>query len=354
MKKNKFLVLVSLCSVFAGMPTKACEIKDSTIGGAGGSFNKQKFETPDKANQNKKSEQDSKFLNYFLEFVLGFGGTHEGLSYFYGNEGQFYKKPAQYSLIGMYRNGNDDKINNKINKKGNTHENGIDQLTKILISEFRHHASYTLNSNEVVEKLKEVFSEQEVSKLREISKVKKQKMFGYEYEHDYHLFSSYHLKKIPENVLEPLLDLLGCQYAYQAYKEKLEFFVVRDQYDKTTFWLFCCPKSDQDLCKKLENKFFQRQEETPVLNPHINDKDSDEKFKKRCEGAYLDAKDACNAQNEILKKYNDVELFENDFMKELLEKNENLDFVGKFHFLSGKFQAYDVRSYCKDLIKFGD
>ena len=275
--------------------------------------------------------------------MFGLGIIHEGLSYFCGNERQFYEKPSKYSLVGMYRNGNDDKINNKINKKGNINKTEIDKTTKKLISDFRHYASYTLKSNEIVEELKKVFSEQEVNKLKEISHVKKQKMFGHgEYELDYHPFSSYHLKKIPEKVLESLVSLLGCKYSYYVCKGKLEFFVVRESYDTTTFWLFCCPKSDQDLCKKLENKFFQRQEKTPVLNPHINDKDSNEEFKKYCEGAYLNAQDAYNAQNEILKKYNDIELFENDFEKELLEKNENLDFVGEFVHTKDGYAPVDI------------
>lgn len=284
-------------------------------------------------------------------------GTHEGLSYFYGNKGQVYEKPAQYSFVGMYRSGNDGKINNKINNKingkGNTDKTEIDTMTKKLISDFRHHASYTLKSNEIVEELKKVFSEQEVNKLREISEVKKQKMFGYDkYELDYHPFSSYHLKKIPEKVLESLVKLLDCKYSINNYKNKLEFFVARQEYDTTTFWFFCCPKSDQELCKKLENKFFQRQEETPVLNPHINDEDSNEEFKKYCEGAYLDAQDAYNAQNEILKKYNDIELFKNDFKKELLEKNENLDFVGEFVHTEDGYAPVEIRYYRKNLIKF--
>ena len=148
------------------------------------------------------------------------------------------------------------------------------------------------------------------------------------------------------------MKLLSCKYGINNYKNELEFFVAREKYDTTTFCLFCCPKSDQDLCKKLENKFFQRQGEAPVLNPHINDDDSDEKFKKYCEGAYLNAQDKYNEQNKILQKYNDIELFNNDFIKELLKKNKNLDFVGEFSHWGGMYIPIEIRHIYKELIKF--
>ena len=369
MKKARFLALTSLCSILAGMPANAGKIKDSGAEKIGGVETKVNKESPNGTNKNEpKNKFDVEYINRMLKnpgfikyakWVLGLAigeGTHELLSYFKGNPDQFYNKFARFSLVGICRNGNDDKINNKINKKDNTHKNGIDQMTKeLLISDFRHYASYTLKSNEIVEELKKIFSEQEVNKLKEISEVKKQKMFGYdEYERDYHLFSSYHLKKIPEKVLESLLKLLSCKYAINNYKNELEFFVARESYDTTTFWLFCCPKSDQELCEKLENKFFQKQEKEPKLNPHFDDADSNDDFKKWCYGVYNNAQDAYNEQNKILKKYNDIELFNfnNSFIEELLKKNKNLDIVGEFYHWDRNYVPTDIRYCHKNLIKF--
>ena len=287
MKKSKFFVLASLCGVLAGMPAKACEIKDSAPRWAGGSFNKQKFETPDKANQNKKSEQDSKLLEYLFGTVFGLGIIHEGLSYFYGNEGQFYEKPAQYSLVGMYRNGNEVKINE-------------------LIAEFRQCTLKTNAAGDIMKELQKIFSEQEQKKLGEISEVKDQKGNGYEFK-----CPSWHSKNIPEGVLRSILGLLNCKYPYESYKDKLEFFLVK-QYESTDYFLFCCHKNDQKLCKKLENRFFQRQ----------NKEDK---------------------QKEILQKYNDVELyFECNFVEELLKNNKNLDLVGKLSSFWGDIKFEDI------------
>ena len=292
MKKNKFFVLASLCGVLAGMPAKACEIKDSApIGGAGGSFNKQKCETLDKANLKEQSKQNSKFLKYFLKSVLSLcaiEGTHEGLSYLFGNKGQFYEKPAQYSLVGMYRNGNEVKINE-------------------LITEFQRCTLKTNAAGDIMKELQKIFSEQEQKKLREISEVKDQKGDGYEFK-----CPSWHSKNIPEEVLRSILGLLNCKYPYESYKDKLEFFLVHE-YESADYFLFCCPKNNQELCERLENKFFQRQNK------------------------YEDK------QKEILKKYNDVELYsEYNFVEELLKNNKNLDLVGKLSSSWGDIKFEDI------------
>ena len=112
MKKTRLLALTSLCSVLAGIPTNAQEIKDSgakKIGGVGTQVSK---ESPNGKNKNEfenrfYAEYIKKLLkDPYVEWVLGvltIGGTHEGLSYFKGKSGQFYEKPAGFSLTGYSR-----------------------------------------------------------------------------------------------------------------------------------------------------------------------------------------------------------------------------------------------------------
>ena len=97
MKKTRLLALTSLCSILAGMPANAQEIKDSgakKIGGVETQVNKE--------SSNGKNKKDPEFIKY-VKYVLGFlvaEGAHEGLAYYKGNPGQFYEKFAWLSVYG--------------------------------------------------------------------------------------------------------------------------------------------------------------------------------------------------------------------------------------------------------------
>jgi len=98
MKKNKFLALTMLCSTLCGIPTKAQEIKDSGIQKVSGETDSSK---KDKTPSLKKNDKQISQIN--TKKVLGLWAIHETLSYFGGNFGQFYHKPARLSVVGASR-----------------------------------------------------------------------------------------------------------------------------------------------------------------------------------------------------------------------------------------------------------
>ena len=112
MKKTRLLALASLCSVLAGMPANAQEIKDSGAKKIGGVETQVSKESPNCKNKNEfENRFDAKYIKKLLkdpyvEGVLGvltIGGTHEGLSYFKGKPGQFYDIPARLSFTEYSR-----------------------------------------------------------------------------------------------------------------------------------------------------------------------------------------------------------------------------------------------------------
>ena len=114
MKKARFLALTSLCSVLAGMPAKALEIKDSGAKKIEGVETQVDKESPNGTNKNEpKNKFDVEYINKMLKdpgfikyakWSLAIGEvTHELLSYFKGNPGQFYEKPAKFSITGQVR-----------------------------------------------------------------------------------------------------------------------------------------------------------------------------------------------------------------------------------------------------------
>ena len=110
MKKARFLALASLCSVLAGMPINAQEIKDSAAKKIGGVETQVSKESPNGTNKNE--------LIKYVEWVFGALGTHELLSYFKGKPGQFYEKPARFSITGQVRKRKIIKISNALDKIG--------------------------------------------------------------------------------------------------------------------------------------------------------------------------------------------------------------------------------------------
>jgi len=110
MKKTRFLALASLCSVLAGMPINAQEIKDSGAKKIGGVETKVDKESPNCKNKNE--------LIKYVKWVFGALGTHELLSYFKGESGQFYEKPARFSIAGQVRKRKIIKISNALDKIG--------------------------------------------------------------------------------------------------------------------------------------------------------------------------------------------------------------------------------------------
>ena len=125
MKKTRLLALTSLCSILAGMPANAQEIKDSgakKIGGVETQVNKE--------SSNGKNKKDPEFIKY-VKYVLGFlvaEGAHEGLSYFKGEPGRFYEIPARFSLTGYFRKQEELKLAKEKESEYETHKCKMNEL----------------------------------------------------------------------------------------------------------------------------------------------------------------------------------------------------------------------------------
>ncbi len=134
MKKARFLALTSLCSVLAGMPAKALEIKDSgakKIGGVETQVDKE-------SNSTNKNEVKGKFdLDYVKRFIkdpefieyakwasvsLAIWGFHEWLAYRKGKPGQFYEKLAWLSVTGQVRKRKKLELKEKLEKDEKSEE----------------------------------------------------------------------------------------------------------------------------------------------------------------------------------------------------------------------------------------
>lgn len=168
MKKTRLLALTSLCSVLAGMPANAGKIKDSDAKKIGGVETQVDKENSNSTNKNevkgkfdldyvKRFIKDPKFIKY-AKYVLGFmaiEGTHEGLSYFKGNPGQFYEKPAKLSLTGYVRKRKTEK--EKAEKKSNM------EKFKLGLGEFFKKKAEEYNKIEetkgIIEKIKKLTSD---------------------------------------------------------------------------------------------------------------------------------------------------------------------------------------------------
>ena len=122
MKKTRFLALASLCSVLAGMPINAQEIKDSGAKKIGGVETQVSKESPNGKNKNE--------LIKYVEWVFGALGTHELLSYFEGKPGQFYEKPARFSITGQVRKRKIIKISDALDKIGKLNADSLIDWTK--------------------------------------------------------------------------------------------------------------------------------------------------------------------------------------------------------------------------------
>ena len=123
MKKTRLLALTSLCSVLAGMPANAQEIKDSGAKKIGGVETQVSKESPNCKNKNE--------LIKYVKWVFGAALTHELLSYFKGGYGQFYKIPARFSLTGYFRKQEELKLAEEIEFEYEIHKSNMKGLLSI-------------------------------------------------------------------------------------------------------------------------------------------------------------------------------------------------------------------------------
>ena len=123
MKKTRLLALASLCSVLAGVPANAQEIKDSGAKKIGGVETQVSKESPNCKNKNE--------LIKYVKWVFGAALTHELLSYFKGGYGQFYKIPARFSLTGYFRKQEELKLAEEIEFEYEIHKSNMKGLLSI-------------------------------------------------------------------------------------------------------------------------------------------------------------------------------------------------------------------------------